>query len=118
MSKAKQLPAKIISFPVKSANPVENSDRIIRANIIGNRVEDLGIKDGDEVIVNTFEAVGNGNLIVIDDGKDKHLGIARFIGDGKLELHYGFEDGHEKDVFKLSEIKFIGRVIYSERSWK
>lgn len=110
MLKAKQLPAKIISFPVKSAVPVENPDPIIKGEIIGDKLSDLGINDGDEVIVNTFEAVGNGNLVLIDDGKDKHLGIARFIGDGKLELHYGFEDGHEKETFKLSEIQIIGRV--------
>lgn len=108
----------VISFPIKSAVPVKNPDRVIKGAIIGNKLEDIGIKDGDDVVIDTFEAVGNGNLILISFREEVHLGFARFIGDGKVELHYGFEDGHESDTFKLSEIKIIGRVIKSERSWK
>ena len=87
-------------------------------DVTDDSLKELEINKGDEIIVDTYEAVGNGNLILISNGENYACGIARFIGDGKVELHYGFEDGHKFDTFELSEIKIIGRVISTRRNWK
>lgn len=114
-AKTKQIrQSNVIEFPLSSCFPAKNSERIIRGKVEGSYVEDLGIKDGDEIVIDTFEAVGNGDLIVINSGEMNHIGIAKFVGGGKVRLDYI----HKTETFNLSEIKIIGRVIYSERSWK
>ncbi|MCU0239228.1 MAG: hypothetical protein MUC29_07285 [Pyrinomonadaceae bacterium] len=106
--------AKVLDFPHKKVVPTQNLERLICMEIIGNKLSELGMINGDEIIVDTCEAVGNGNVIVINQGDVWLCGIARFIGNGQMQLDYI----HSTETFDLSEVKIIGRVKYSQRSWK
>lgn len=104
----------VIEFPAQSFIPASNSEKFFIGEIIGTYLQDLGINEGDDVEINTYEAVGNGDLIVLEQNESHSIGLAKFIGGGKVRLDYI----HSTETFELSEVKIIGRVVRSFRNWE
>lgn len=112
---------KVLSFVTQAerclpdAILVRNEFDLIEIQILDNRLLNAGIYTGDLIIISTLEAVKNGDFIAIQLSETSFdIGIARFLGSGKLQVSYANPNFPPK-VFKRDKIKLLGRAIRLER---
>lgn len=104
----------LVTFPVKSVEVPKKNDRFAKGIMIGDSLIDKNIFDGDEFIVDTVRAIGNGDLAVV---KIPFGQVARFIYFeplGKVRLESANEN-HPPLIFNLADVKLIGKATHLVR---
>lgn len=110
----------LIAFPplkqTKSRRPKPLKPQFEHFQVNGDRLEYIGVLNGDTILVGMYEAIANGDLTLVQTPDERTVLLAYFLGNGKIALKR-YPDDPKPFVYKLSEVKLEGRVLFSHRTW-
>lgn len=84
-----------------------SGDDLFMLNVSGSSMKDIGMFDGDKIVVKKQASANNGDIVValVDDSAT----VKRFFRrDGKIILH---PENSEMDDFVFDEVTILGKVV-------
>lgn len=92
----------------------EDTSKLFALRINGDSMKDLGILDGDCIIVKQTSMVNSGDIVVALTGDDTTV-KSYFPNDGKIELRPA-NTNFQTQVYEPGDVAIQGRVIGLQRS--
>ncbi|SFB89203.1 repressor LexA [Alkalibacterium subtropicum] len=99
-------------FPIPNDLEIEKGN-LFMLTIRGDSMMDVGILDGDQVIVRKQEAANNGDIVIAMTDEDEATCKRFYKEDGHIRLQ---PENETMDPIILNDVKILGKVVSLYRS--